>query len=353
MTKAERQYQKDLQAYLQDCEKKFRENYGKDKEDSQPPFPMETYKKYAKEYLMEPWPSKATQIKNRVGVEKFIDFMDSEGYTEVSPETVMKYRSALGVYAPNTVSQYMGRLSASLNWMVEMGYLERNPIPKSMKQRERYNEAKPVLSEDELNAVLNPNNVTFRRKVNRRRNRAIVVLMVTSGIRRNELLSLLPTDLNWNNGTLTVRSGKGGKGRVAPFIPLAQNVVKEYMEFERPKAATKNDPLFVREEGGKIKPISRSQVYNIITGYIWDTTGRDDLSPHSLRHSFASFLVSNGINASDLQELLGHSSLLITQRYAQLLHPDEAPSAHAAETFSNLMYTKRMKQMIAQESARK
>ena len=77
----------------------------------------------------------------------------------------------------------------------------------------------------------------------------------------------------------------------------------------------------------------------MVSHYLQTATGRDDLTAHSLRHSCATFLISDGMNAKSLQALLGHSSLLTTQRYAQLLAPDTAPIEQASSIFSDILPT--------------
>ena len=108
------------------------------------------------------------------------------------------------------------------------------------------------------------------------------------------------------------------------------------MNIWRPKSATNTDPLFLVERNGVVNPLSRSAAYQSIKRYITITTGREDLSPHSLRHSCASFLVSNGMNTRDLQTILGHSSLMETERYAQLLNPDKRPVDNASKIFAEI-----------------
>ena len=353
MTKSERKYDRRLRAYLAECERRFREGYMEAPPlESGHSLTLTEFKMQMEIYLKSgPWRSEATEKKNRTGLKRFINFMEEMGKSEVNAQAVMDYRNSLVGLAPNTISQYIKRLSAFLNWLVDANLLKENFIPKSMKQNERYDVAKPVLKESEFWAIINPVRMEYMQKKNLRRGRAMVVLMVTSGVRRSELATITPADLDFANGKVTVRSGKGEKSRVVPFIPVAQNAVREYIEQERTKKAGMNDPLFAHEFEGKLVPYCTDQIRYITKAYIERTTGRDDLSPHSLRHSFATFLVSGGMNVLELKTVLGHSSLLTTQRYAQLLCPDEKPIEHATATFDGMMYTKHMKALEQQKNA--
>lgn len=336
MTREEREYEKSLRSYLLKCEKKFRTEYA---EKIISGLSLEDYKRYADEYINgQRWESINTKRKNEVGVNKFLCFMEAEGYEVIDTISLLAYRRSLVNYASNTVAQYMKRLNASFNWMKDMRLIQENPIPKSMLIVERYEDAKAVLSPQEIILVLNAGRQSNTRKEVFVRNRAIVILLLTSGLREAEALAVTPEDLHWEEASITVKSGKGRKTRKVPFLPVAQNVVREYMQVSRPEEAGDFDPLFLtREKNGSLRPMGTTTLYEAVCNYLERATGRNDLTPHSLRHSFASVLVSDNMNVKNLQTVLGHSSLLTTQRYAQLLAPDISPIEAAKDTFDKLM----------------
>lgn len=255
-------------------------------------------------------------------MEKFIRFMESEGRQEIDQKAILAYRKSLLGYSRNTFAQYISRLNTALEWMVESGMLDKNPISKKMRMSEKYISAKSVLSADDIRRIFSTSTSSFGRKPVYIRNRAMTILLLTSGARESEMLALTPADLNWEEGYATIRSGKGGKGRTVPFIPYAQMVMHTYLNKARPKEAVDKDPILRPKERRRWlqTPVSNNS-------YLWYKElcgGHDrkgDITPHSLRHTCASMLVSSGMNPKELQMLLGHSSLDMTQRYAQMLKP--------------------------------
>ena len=336
--------QKELKAYLQECERQFLAAHGET--DFTPGVSLDDYKVYAEDYINgERYSSENTKKKNQVAIKKFIRFMDENGYQKINSQSLLAYRRSLVNYAPNTVSQYMKRLKGSFEWMVNMGLISENPMPVKMIRRETYDKAPAKLDIEDLYNILSPIRPKTVSRKNFARNRAMVLLTLGSALRESEVLALTPKDLHWGNsedGYITVECGKGGKSRNAPFPASCQQAVREYIKFWRPSSATDSDPVFLQvADNGSFKPLSVSTFYSSIKSHIRVTTGRLDLTPHSLRHSAASFLVSNQMNVKELQAVLGHSSLLTTQRYAQLLYPNTAPTQHANVIFDDLCRGKR------------
>lgn len=302
---------------------------------------LEDFKSYSEEYLASYGNmSRNTQDQKRRGVEKFIRFMESEGRQEIDQKAILAYRKSLLGYSRNTFAQYISRLNTVLEWMVESGMLDKNPISKKMRMSEKYISAKSVLSADDIRRIFSTSTSSFGRKPVYIRNRAMTILLLTSGARESEMLALTPADLNWEEGYATIRSGKGGKGRTVPFIPYAQMVMHTYLNKARPKEAVDKDPIFVQKnEGGGFKPLSRITAIYGIKSYVEAMTGREDITPHSLRHTCASMLVSSGMNPKELQMLLGHSSLDMTQRYAQMLKPQTEIAAETRKVFEGILET--------------
>lgn len=294
------------------------------------------FKEYSALYLADNTSkSPHTYDQKRVGVEKFINFMEDEGLEEINTETLLAYRRSLTKYASNTFAQYMNRLNAAFRWMMDMGYTNENPIRARMLNREKYLKNKEILNDIDVMRIFNavrPGKLHYKQFF---RNRAMVILAMTAGMRESEIASVCPRDLDWENNKILIRFAKGGKSRTVPFVVEAQKPVREYMTRFRPKGATDEDPIFLADKkDGGFTPMCRTSVYNSIKKYVETMTGRYDISPHSLRHSFASILVSKGMNVKELQTVLGHARLDTTERYAQLVAPDIQPASNAGEILS-------------------
>ncbi|MBN2332709.1 MAG: tyrosine recombinase XerC [Deltaproteobacteria bacterium] len=151
------------------------------------------------------------------------------------------------------------------------------------------------------------------------RDRAIMELLYASGMRVAEVVSLNVPDVDFLAGVVRV-FGKGRKERVIPLGTVAERWLQTYLT-QRPSAGSaderqrRDDPLFLNARGGRLT--SRS-VARLLDKYLRAARLYKPLSPHAIRHSFATHLLQNGADLRSIQELLGHSSLSTTQRYTHL-----------------------------------
>ena len=159
-----------------------------------------------------------------------------------------------------------------------------------------------------------------------RRDRAILELFYASGLRLSELVGLAVDDVNLPSRVVRVR-GKGGKQRIVPFNPKAEAALRAWLKDwgglargTEPGAKRKpaSVPLFLNYQGGRL---STRSVDRIVRKYVAACSTRFGISPHALRHSFATHLLQRGADLRAIQELLGHSRLTTTQRYT---HVDSA-----------------------------
>jgi integrase/recombinase XerC len=142
------------------------------------------------------------------------------------------------------------------------------------------------------------------------RNKLIVELFYSTGIRRNELINIKINDIDFSNGTLKVL-GKRNKERYIPLITIVQDSIKNYL-LERMKVDTVDQYLFLTNGQKKTYPVL---VYRIINDYFSTVSSKVKKSPHVLRHSFATHLLNEGADLNSVKELLGHASLASTQVY--------------------------------------
>ena len=173
------------------------------------------------------------------------------------------------------------------------------------------------LSESEMSALLDAPSVATPFG---RRDRAILELFYASGMRLSELAGLDVDDVNLSANMVRVL-GKGGKERIVPFNKTAARALRTYWPdrelLVRVKARGRRsrDPLFVNYLGGRLTVRS---IDRLVRRYVAASSARLGISPHALRHSFATHLLQRGADLRVIQELLGHAKLSTTQRYTHV-----------------------------------
>lgn len=145
------------------------------------------------------------------------------------------------------------------------------------------------------------------------RDRAILELMYACGLRVSEAVDLKISDVELDAGILTCK-GKGSKTRKVPVGASAVEWVKSYLALRRKKENIEIQNLFVTSLG---RPINRQIIFNFIKEYA-EKIGLEDVSPHTLRHSFATHLVQNSADIRSVQQMLGHADISTTQIYTHI-----------------------------------
>ena len=146
------------------------------------------------------------------------------------------------------------------------------------------------------------------------RDRLMLVMFYTTGMRRSELVGLKDNDVDFFSSVIKV-TGKGNKQRLIPFGRELRDLMQEYMRLRWEEAGVRNGPFFVKEDG---EAIYVELVYRVVTKYLSMVSSVSRKSPHVLRHSFATNMLSEGADLSAVKELLGHSSLASTEVYTHL-----------------------------------
>ncbi|MEW6055846.1 MAG: tyrosine recombinase XerC [Bdellovibrionota bacterium] len=144
------------------------------------------------------------------------------------------------------------------------------------------------------------------------RNRLLLEILYCCGLRASELASLDWQDISWTEGQVKVRNGKGGKQRIVPLLP---SVISALTDLKNASEPTSSGPILKNRYGNRL---STRSIQKIVVTRAAELGLPSKTSPHVLRHSFATHLLSNGANLRAIQELLGHSSLSTTQRYIHL-----------------------------------
>ncbi len=231
---------------------------------------------------------------NKLGIRHFLGMLSESGLEMTS------------------ITRKLASLKAFFKYLARQGEVSSNPaaIVKSPKTKKRL---PVILSEEQLAQVLdgsgNDDFVTLR-------NKAILELFYSTGIRLGELLTLNYGDINFNRLTLRV-FGKGAKERIVPFGQRAEKTIKTYLNKRRSEfgGLTLESPLFISSRNRRI---SRPSVQKMVTGILHTVSEQEHLSPHVLRHSFASHLLDRGADLNAVKDLLGHNSLSTTQLYTHI-----------------------------------
>jgi integrase/recombinase XerD len=162
-----------------------------------------------------------------------------------------------------------------------------------------------------------------------RRDRALLEMLYATGCRVSELSMLKVRDLHLDE-RFCVCHGKGDKQRVVPLGKKAVAAVQAYLQHERPKLAARQPApsmfLLLSSRGARLR---RERIWELIKTYAKQTGCSPDLSPHSLRHSFATHLLAGGADLRQVQEMLGHASIATTQIYTHVDH-SRLKKVHAA-----------------------
>ena len=170
-----------------------------------------------------------------------------------------------------------------------------------------------MLSFEEVNRILKVPNY---RNAHGARGRAILELMYATGLRVSEVANLRLMDVNLDVGFLRCK-GKSSKERIVPLGRIAQKFIKRYIEEARPKLVGEKSSvyLFVAQGG---RHLSRQSIWKMIRRIVKKVRIRKFVSPHTLRHSFATHLLEGGADLRSVQELLGHANITTTQIYTHI-----------------------------------
>jgi len=207
-----------------------------------------------------------------------------------------------------TIARKLASLRTFFRYLVREGVLQHNPAEALATPRQDHYLPK-TLSVDEAFAFLDSLNGPSRLAL---RDRALFELLYSSGLRVGEATSLDIGHADLHQGLVRVL-GKGRKERIVPLGQKARQALQDYLETRG--AAQDRDPMFLNRFGGRLTPRS---VQRSLRNYLLRTRILKQVTPHSLRHSFATHLLDAGADLRSIQELLGHVSLSTTQKYTQV-----------------------------------
>ena len=211
-----------------------------------------------------------------------------------------------------SVARYLSSLRSFLDFLGERGIIKSSPakdiplpklplsLPKPLPQR---------WLQELLDQPQGDHPLTLR-------DSALLELLYASGLRVSELVQTLFADLDLQGGTLRV-NGKGGKERIVPFTTVAQRRLKEYIERARPLLLKHRESPFLFLTS-RAKPMTRQAFWTRLRRYAKQMTPSLKISPHQIRHSFATHLLEGGADLRIVQTLLGHAQIGTTQIYTKV-----------------------------------
>ena len=206
---------------------------------------------------------------------------------------------------PVTRARKLSTLRAFVKYLKAVGKLDHDPteVIEAPLTRKRLPKAISIAQTTELLDQEAPGKSPLR-------DQALLELMYSAGLRVSELVGIDLEHIDFSNNMLRVM-GKGSKERIAMFGSTALSAIRDYLSGER-TVPTKGNPLFTNPNGGRL---STRTVQNVIKRWAKNAGLPPDISPHTLRHSFATHLLDRGADLKSVQQLLGHESLATTQIY--------------------------------------
>ncbi|MBR5359394.1 MAG: site-specific tyrosine recombinase XerD [Lachnospiraceae bacterium] len=259
-----------------------------------------------------------TELSYQRDLKKLRIFLEEHGIKNVSDITeatlsdYVKSMSDSG-FKPATISRNIASVKAWYHYMVSNGLADKD-ISYSLKAPKIEKKAPDIMTLAQVNSLLEQPSGDSPKEI---RDKAMLELLYATGIRVSELIGLKMTDLNMQSGMITCRDLH--KERVVPFGTTAKSAINRYLNDSRDKliGEGKADTLFVNCSGVEM---SRQGFWKLIKYYTKKAGIEADITPHTLRHSFAAHLVENGADLKSVQEMLGHSDISTTQIYVNMNH---------------------------------
>lgn len=282
---------------------------------------------FAQYLLVEKGLSKKTMEAYMADLKQFfLYFKDKETVEDLSPydlQSFVIYGSSIGI-TPATTLRRASSIKQFYLFLKKDGYYN-DEIP-DIESIKKPRQLPTCLSIEEVEDLLNAPNMKSPSGI---RDRAMLELMYASGLRVSELLGLQMGNLNLKRGIVTV-FGKGAKERKVPIGDYALEYVVKYINEVRDKFNTKNSSyVFLNKQG---KPLSRIYFFKQIKKYALEVGIDKEISPHTLRHCFATHLLEGGAQLRTVQGMLGHSNIATTQIYT---HVTSERIASAYDLFMN------------------
>lgn len=260
--------------------------------------------------------SNNTEMSYKRDLEKLQHFMAQKGLSDVAAITARELESYVKYLGENklaaaTISRNVASIKAFYHYLVQEGIVAEDAAEK-LKSPKIEKKLPEILSPDEVVRLLEQPSGNTPKEI---RDKAMLELLYATGIRVTELITLKLSDVNLKMGVLVCKDAN--KERLIPFGSAAKAALDRYINDAREAMIEdkSSDILFANCSG---KPMSRQGFWKLIKYYANKADIKTDITPQTLRHSFAAHLVENGADLKSVQEMLGHSDISTTQIYANL-----------------------------------
>ena len=230
---------------------------------------------------------------------------------DVVPEDIISYFAETTALSKRSQARVLSSLHSFYKWMIMEGEMTDNPsdaieAPKLGKY------LPAVLSVEEVDRLIAAVDLD---SAFGKRDRAMLETLYGLGLRVSELISLRISSIWTEQGFVSV-IGRGDKQRLVPLGGMARDAIRDYLEVRGPAADRESsDILFLNRFG---RALTRIAVFKMIKAYAVKAGISKEISPHTLRHSFATHLIENGADLRAVQEMLGHESILTTEIYTHI-----------------------------------
>jgi len=253
----------------------------------------------------------------RRDLDKFFSFLKREGLEnikETSTHIISLYLVELRKMglASSTITRNLSSIRSFYQFLLRDQLISEDPS-KELDTPKTEKKLPQVISSREVELLLSQPQAT---EPTGKRDKAMLELLYASGIRVSELISLNVYDVNLKMGFLRC-DGKGGKERMIPLGSIAIQCLQEYLKHARPQILKQSEEkaLFINQQG---KRLTRQGFWKILKKYARKAGITVKITPHTLRHSFATHLLENGADLRSVQEMLGHADISTTQIYTQV-----------------------------------
>ena len=237
----------------------------------------------------------------------------NEDIIKVNYQALVKYINSLSILNPRSIAHHITVINSFYSFLVLNEYIKVNPaenisIPKLPKKLPEY------LTVEEINKLLDVELIDAYSY----RNKAMLETLYATGLRISELINLRFSNVDLNNNLIRVM-GKGSKERMVPLNDIATKYLTIYINEYRNQILRLKQSEYLFISNAK-KPITRQGFFKIIKKECKRAMITKNVSPHVLRHSFATHLLANGADLRVIQELLGHSNIVTTEIYTHVVN---------------------------------